>query len=64
MGYIYQSPIDCSKGNLKCVLKCTKLPGKQANGYMFDTNGSSIEQRYKKLGYGFKEGVRISTRYL
>ena len=50
MDYISQSPIHCSKGNLKCVLKGTKFPVKQANGYMFKTNCSSIEHQYKKLG--------------
>ena len=53
MNYISQSPIHCSKGNLKYVLKCTKFPGKQANGYMFKTNCSSIEHQYKKLCVGF-----------
>ena len=55
MGYISQSLIHCSKENLKCVLKCTKFPGKQPNGYMFKTNCSSIEHRYKKLGDGFNK---------
>ena len=30
MDYISQSPIQCSKGNLKCVLKCNKFPEKKA----------------------------------
>ena len=34
MDYISQSPIQCSKGNIKCVLKCTILPEKKDNGYM------------------------------
>ena len=38
MDYISQSPIHCSKGNLKCVLKCTKFPEKKGNGYMSKTN--------------------------
>ena len=29
MNYISQSPINCSKGNIQCVLKCTTLPEKQ-----------------------------------
>ena len=55
MDYISQSRIHCSKENIKCVLKCTKFPGKQANCYMFKTNYSSIELRYKKLGDGFNK---------
>ena len=55
MDYISQSPIRCSKGNPKCVLKGTKFPVKEANGYMFKTNCSSIEHQYKKLGDGFNE---------
>ena len=38
MDYISQSPIHCSKGNLKCVLKCIKFPEKKGNGYMSKTN--------------------------
>ena len=53
--YIPQSPIHCSKGNLKCILKCTKYLGKQANSYMFETNFSSIEHQYKKLGDAFNK---------
>ena len=53
MDYISQSPIHCSKLNLKRVLKCNKFPGKQANGYMFKTRLSLIEHQYKKLGNGF-----------
>ena len=55
MDYISQTPTHCSKGNLKCVIKCTKFPGKQANGYMFETNCSSIEIQYKKLCDGFNK---------
>ena len=63
--YISQSPIHCSKVDLKCVLKSTNFPGKQANGYMFETNCSSIEHQLKKLGDGFnKKGGRISTHSL
>ena len=49
MDYISQSPIHFSKGNIKYVLKLTKFPGKQAHGYMFETNCLSIEHRYKKF---------------
>ena len=35
MDYIFQLPIRCSKGNLKCVLKCTKYPNQKGNGYMY-----------------------------
>ena len=38
MDYIYQSPIYCSKGNLKFVLKCTQSPEKKGNGYMSKSN--------------------------
>ena len=50
MDYISQSPIHCSKGNIKCVIKCTKFPEKQSNGYMFKTEFSSIKHWYNKLG--------------
>ena len=56
MDYISQSPTHCSKLNLECVLKCTKFPQKQANGYMFQTNFSSIQQGYIKLGYFYQKG--------
>ena len=64
MDYISQSPIHCSKVNIECVLKFTKFPGKQANGYIFKTNCSSIEHRYKKVGNGFnkKRGNNKYTR--
>ena len=62
MEYISQSPINLSKINLKCVLNCNTFPGKQANGYMFKTNCSSIEHRYKKLGDGFYK-KRGNNRY-
>ena len=65
MDYISQSPPFCSKGSLKCVLKCTQFPGKEANGYIFKTNFSSVENRYKKFGDGFnKKRGRISTHAL
>ena len=37
MDNISQSLIHFSKGNFKCVLKCTKFP-KKSNGYMSRTN--------------------------
>ena len=55
MDYISQSSIHFSKVNLKCILNCTKFTGKQANGYMFETNCSSIEHQYKKIGDGFNK---------
>ena len=63
MDYISQSPVNGSKVNLKFVLKCTKFPGQKPNGYMFKTNCSSIEHRYKKL-VGFfqqKKGNNMFT---
>ena len=65
MDYISQAPIHCSKGKLEYVLKCSTYIGNQANGYMFETNSSSIEHHYKKLGDGCnKKGERISTQGL
>ena len=61
MDYISQSLTICSKINIECVLKCTKFPQKQANGYMFQTNCSSIKQRYMKLGYLKKGGNNKHT---
>ena len=55
MNYISQSPTHCSKGNLQCVLRCTKFPDKQTNGYIFQTNCSSIKQLYVKLGDDFQK---------
>ena len=55
MDCISQSPTHCSKVNIECVLKCTKCPGKEANGYMFEMKCSSIEQLYKKLDDGFNK---------
>ena len=64
MEYISQSPTHCSKGNIECVLKCTKFPQKQANSYMFQTKRSSIKQQYMKLGDCLKKEVIISTHAL
>ena len=61
MDYIPQSPTHCSKGNLECVLKCTKFSQKQANGYMLHTNCLSIKQQYMKLGDFFKRGKNKHT---
>ena len=55
MEYIPQSPTNCSKGNLECVLQWTKFSDKQTNGFIFQTNYSSIKQRYMKLGDGFRK---------
>ena len=55
MEYISQSFTHFSKANLECVLKCTKFPVKQANGYIFETNCLSIEHQYKELGDGFNK---------
>ena len=55
MYYISQSPTHISKINIECVLKCTKFPGEQVNGYMFETNCSSIKHQYRKVGYGFNK---------
>ena len=38
MNYISQSPITCAKGNLKCVLNCTKFSEKKGNRYMSKKN--------------------------
>ena len=48
-------PTHCSKGNFEYVLKCTKFPQKQANGYMFQTKCSLIKQRNMKLGDCFQK---------
>ena len=58
MDYISQSPIHCSKVNIERVIKCTKFPGRQANGFMLDTNCSSIEYQYNKLGDSFNNKKR------
>ena len=50
MYYISQSPTHCSKGNLECVLQCTKFHQIKNNGLIFKKNLSSIKQRFMKLG--------------
>ena len=52
MEYISQMSTHCSKGNLECVHQCIKIHQKQINCLIFNTNCSSIEQRFKKLGDG------------
>ena len=54
MDYISQSPTHCSKGNLQCVLQCTKFHHKIKKFLIFETNWSSIKQRFMKLGYGLQ----------
>ena len=53
MNYISQSTINCSKGNLKCVLNCANFTEEKGSGYMFKANCSSLEHRYKELGACF-----------
>ena len=55
MDYISQSPTHCSKGNLGFFLQRKTFPDKQTNGYIFHKNGSSIKQRYMKLGDGLRK---------
>ena len=52
MDYISQSPTHFSKGNLECVLQCTKIHQIQNNGLIFETNYYSIKQKLMKLGNG------------
>ena len=52
---ISQSPIHCSKVNIKCVLNCTNFPGNKFNEYIFKTNWSSFEKWYKTLGACFNK---------
>ena len=52
--YIPRSPTHCSKVNLQSVLQCTKFTNKQNNELIFQTNFSSIKQRYMKLGGGLQ----------
>ena len=54
MDYISQPITHCSKGNIQCVLQCTKFTNKQNNGLIFQTNCLSIKQRYMKLGDGLQ----------
>ena len=53
MDYIPQSPTHCSKGNIECVLKCTKFPGKQANGYMFKKTSNQLNTNIRNLVNSF-----------
>ena len=63
MDYISQSSTHCSKGNLECVIQCTKFHQIQNNGLIFATNCSSIKHRFMKLGYGllWKSGKNNHT---
>ena len=54
MSYISQSPTNCSKGNLQCDLQCNKFHHEQNNGLIFETNCSSIKQKFMKLGDGLQ----------
>ena len=38
-----------SKDNIECVLQCNKSPKKKNDGYILQTNCSSIKQQYMKL---------------
>ena len=60
MDYISQSPIHCSKVNIKCVLKCTKFPFEKSSSYIFKRYCSSSEHQDMKLGDVLsKKGGRI-----
>ena len=50
MDYVSQSPTHFSKVNIQCVLQCTKFPYNLKKVLFFQTNYSSIKQRYMKLG--------------
>ena len=52
MDHITQMITHCSKVNLDCVYHCTKFHQNQTNGLIFETNCSSIRQRFMKLGDG------------
>ena len=54
MNYISQSPTHCSKVNIECVPQCTKFHQIKNNGLVFETNLSSIEQRFMTLGDGLQ----------
>ena len=65
MDYISQSPIRCSKGNIKCVLNYTKFPVKQANGYMFKKTAHQLNTNIRNLVMVLtKKRGRISTHTL
>ena len=50
MDYISQMFTHCSKGDIECVHQCIKIHRKKTNGLIFETNCSSVEQRFNKLG--------------
>ena len=52
MDYIPQMLTHCSKGNLECFHQRIKIHRTKTNGLIFETNCSSIEQIFKKLGDG------------
>ena len=62
MDYIPQSPTNCSKGNIKCVLQCTKIPEKQTHGYMFQTKCSSTKHSPLIPQEGFPISSSISMK--
>ena len=45
MYYTSKPPITCSKVLLKCVINCTNFTEKECNGYIFETNCSSLGQK-------------------
>ena len=53
MYYTLKPPIPCSKVLLKCVINCTNFTEKECNGYIFETNCSSLGQ--KKTWFFFKQ---------
>ena len=52
MEYISQMFTHSSKGNLECVHQCITIHWNKTNGLIFETNCSSIDQIFKKLGDG------------
>ena len=54
MEYISQQSTHCSKGNLKSVHQCINLSLTEMNCVIFQTNCSSIKERFEKLGDGMQ----------
>ena len=57
MDYISQSPTHCSKGNIGCVLQCTKFPDKKPmfispiqTAHQLNNNTWNLEMVFKKKG--------------
>ena len=48
MEYISESPNHCSKGVLLCVQNCTNIHRNKGIGYMFETNCSSLNQKFRE----------------